>query len=101
MVFPPRLGAFVMANALDGFGNHCNRAAGAFRHAQSAALAVVIVEGEALARTELDHRIVGAHAIAVVAFEAIAAGETTARLEERIGFMEASHDLVERGGATR
>jgi len=52
---------------------HFNGATWAFGGAQPAALAVIVVEFEPVAGTELDHRVVGADAVAVVAFEAIAA----------------------------
>src|SRR5581483_12502430 len=75
---------------LDGLRHHLDRAAGAFGSAQAAALAIVVVELEALARPELDHRVVGAHAVAVVALEAVAARQAAARLEERAFFVEAA-----------
>ena len=53
--------------------HHLDGAAGAFGGAHTAALAVVIIETEAVARAELDDRIVGANAVTVVAFEAVAA----------------------------
>src|SRR4051812_19876493 len=81
---------------LDIFRDHLDRAAGAFGNADAAALAVVVIEFESLARTELDHRIVGTDAVAVVAFEAVAAREAAARLEKRIAFVQAALDLVER-----
>src|SRR6186713_31925 len=45
-------------------GNHLDRAAGALGHADAAALAVVVVELEPLAGPELDHCVVGTHAVA-------------------------------------
>ncbi len=80
----------------DRLRHHLDRAARAFRHADAAALAVVVVELEALARPELDHRVVRADAVAVVALEAVAAGQAAARLEQRVGLVEALDDLVER-----
>ena len=64
-------------------GHHFDGAAGAFGGANAAALAVIEVDLEPLARTELDHRVVGADAVAIVAFKAIAAAEAAARLEKR------------------
>ncbi len=75
--------------------HHVDRPARTFRRAQPAALAIIEVELEALARPELDHRVVGADAVAIVAFEAIAAGEAAARFVERVGLVEAALDLVE------
>ena len=74
----------------DCLGHHLDRAARALGHADAAALAVVVVELEALARPELDHRVVGADAVAVVALEAVAAGQAAARLEQRVGLVEAA-----------
>src|SRR6266566_2115886 len=51
------------------FGHHLDRATRTFCLADSAALAVVVIELEALAWPQLDHRIVGAHAVAVIALE--------------------------------
>ena len=58
----------------DLFGDHRYRTAGALGGAHRAALAVVVFEFEALAWSELRDGVVGADAVAVVAFEAIAAG---------------------------
>src|SRR5271165_3764750 len=69
--------------------HHLDRAARAFGGAEAAALAIVVVELEPFAGAELDHGVVGADAVAIVAFEAIAARETTARLIERVGLVEA------------
>ena len=70
--------------------NHLDRAARALGHADAAALAVVEIELEPLARPQLDHRVVGAHAVAVVALEAVAARQAAARLEQRVGLVEAA-----------
>ncbi len=59
---------------------HVDRPARAFRGAQTAALAIVVVELEPLAGAELDHRVVRTHAVAIVALEAIAAGQAATRL---------------------
>ena len=71
----------------------------AFLHAQPAALAVVEVERVRVraAPVELDHRVVGADAVAVVAGEAAAARQAAAGLEQRRGRVEAAGDLLERG----
>ena len=69
--------------------NHLDRAARAFGHADAAALAVVEIELEPLARPQLDHRVVGAHAVTVVALEAVAAGQAAARFEQRVGLRRA------------
>src|SRR5664279_1338576 len=52
----------------DRFRRHLDRAARAFLGADAAALAVIQVELETHAGTELDHGIVGADAVAIVAF---------------------------------
>src|ERR1700693_6026419 len=64
-------------------GPHLDRAARAFGLAQPAALAIVVVDLEALARTQLHHGVVGAHPVAVVALEAVAARQAAPRLVER------------------
>jgi len=58
---------------LGGRRDHFDRAAGALGLAKPATFAIVVIELEAVARTQFDHRIVRAHAVAVVALEAIAA----------------------------
>src|SRR5579863_9004332 len=75
--------------------HHVDRAAWALGGAQAAAFAIVVIELEALARTELDDGVVGADAVAIVAFEAIAATQAAARFVERVGGVEAAHDLLE------
>src|SRR6266480_354806 len=72
----------------DCLGYHLDRSAWAFRHADAAALAVVVIELEAAAGPELDHGVIGTNAVAVVAFEAIAAGKAATCLEERVGLVE-------------
>src|SRR5450631_3574224 len=80
-----------------GFGHHLDRTAWTFGYADAATLAIVEIEFEPLARSQFDHRVVGAHAVAVVAFEAIAARHAAARFEQRAGFGQAAHDLFEGG----
>ena len=68
----------------DLLGHHLDRAARALGRADPASLAVVVVDRVGLAGSaELDHRVVGAHAVAVVAGEAVAAREAAAGLVER------------------
>src|SRR5947209_4395922 len=81
---------------LDGLRHHGDGAARAFGDAHAAALAVVVVEFVARARPELDHRVVRTHAVTVVAFEAVAAGQASARLEQRVGLVQAAHHFLER-----
>jgi hypothetical protein len=57
----------------------------------------VQIDVEALSRPELDDRVVGTHAVAVVAFEAVATGHTAARLEERGLLVESTDHLLEGG----
>src|SRR5215813_10976064 len=89
------------SSLLDRLGYHGDGAARALGGAHAAALAEVVVELEAVARPELDHRVVGAHAVAIVAFEAVAAGETAARLVERVGLVERLDHLLEGRAAAR
>src|ERR1039458_8178702 len=94
MSFPRRFRSAYRLNRLNdnaasnGFWNHTNGAAGAFGGAKPAALAVIVIESETIAGAELDHRVVRADAVAVVALEAIAARQATSRLVERIGLVE-------------
>src|SRR6516164_6086124 len=55
--------------------HHHDRAARALLGAEPASLAEIVVELESVAGPELDHGIVGTNAVAVVALEAVAAGE--------------------------
>ena len=80
----------------DRFRDHFDGAAGAFSGAKTAALAIVVVEFETVAGTELDHRIVRADAVAVVALEAIAARQAAPRFIERVGLVEPALHLLER-----
>src|SRR5487761_2220807 len=86
---------------LDVLGHHLDRAARALGHADAAALAVVVVELEAQAGAELDDRVVGAHAVAVVALEAVAATQAAAGLEQRVVLGQAALHFVEAAGAPR
>ena len=79
-----------IAASSDRLRHHLDRAARTLGHADAAALAVVEVELEALARAQLDHRVVGTHAVAVVALEAVAARQAAPRLEQRVGLVEAA-----------
>src|SRR4051794_961169 len=74
---------------------HHDGAARAFLGAHAAALAVIVVELEAVALAELDHRVVRAHAVAVVALEAVAAGEAAARLVKGGGLLKTLHHFLE------
>src|SRR4029079_5502929 len=68
----------------DLLGLHLDRAAGALGGADAAALAEVVVDPVWLAGvSELDHRVVRADPVAVVAGEAVPAREAPARLVER------------------
>src|SRR5690349_8635547 len=80
---------------LDLLRHHLDGAAWAFLSAHAAALAIIVIELEALAGSELDHGIVRAHAVAIVALEAVAAGQAAARLVERIGLVEPALHLLE------
>lgn len=58
---------------LDSFRDHFDSSAGAFGLAESAALAIIVIKLEAVARTQFDDCIVRADAVAVVALKTIAA----------------------------
>src|SRR5690606_26937518 len=81
--------------------NHRDGARRALRRADAAALAVVEVDREPLARPQLHDRAVGAHRIAVVALEAVAAGQAAARRRQRRGFVQPTHHFVEGGEPAR
>jgi hypothetical protein len=76
------------------FGNHFDRTARTFFSAEFATLAIVVVEYEPFAWPELDDRVVGTDAVAVVAFEAIATRKASARLVERVRFIEPTDHLL-------
>src|ERR1700693_4702559 len=84
------------ASSSDGFRGPLGGAPGAFGGAKPAALAIIVIEAEAVAGTQFDHRIVRADAVAVVALEAIATGKTPARLVKRVGLVEPALHLLER-----
>src|SRR5215470_2043147 len=84
-----------------GFGDHLDGAGRAFGDAVAAALAVVEVDLVALARSQLDDGVVRADAVAVVAFEAVAAGHAAAGLVQGGRLVEPADDLVEGRGAAR
>src|SRR5271168_275300 len=67
---------------LDPFRDHVDRPTWAFVDTDAAALAEVVVELVAERWTELDHRVVRAHPVAVVALEAISARQAPSSLEE-------------------
>ncbi len=73
--------AFNDLEILNRLWRHRDCAAGTFRNAHGTALAIIVVEAEAFAWAELDDRIVGADAVAVVALETVAAGQAAPRLE--------------------
>src|SRR5262245_54883479 len=75
--------------------HHHDRTARALLGAEPATPAEIVVELESVARSELDHGIVGTNPVAVVAFEAIAAREAPARLIERVRFIESLRDFLE------
>ena len=60
-------------STLDSFRDHFDSSAGAFGLAKPAALAIIVIKSEAVARTQFNHCIVRADAVAVVALETIAA----------------------------
>jgi hypothetical protein len=74
---------------------HHDCAAGALHGTNAATVAIVIVEEKTLTRAELDHGVIRANTIAVVAFEAIAARNTAPGLEQRVFLAQALLHLVE------
>jgi hypothetical protein len=58
---------------LDSFRDHFDSSAWAFGLAKPAALAIIVIKLEAVARTQFDHGIIRADAVAVVALKTIAA----------------------------
>ena len=72
---------------LNRFRDHLDGAARALFHAHSAAFTVVVIEAESVSGPELKHRIVRTDTIAVIALEAVAAGQATARFEQRIALI--------------
>src|SRR6266540_4449816 len=84
----------------DLLGDHLDRSARAFLDAESAALAEVEIDLVELAGlAELDHGVVGADAVAVVAAEAVAARHAAARFVESVRIVEPADDLIEGGAA--
>src|SRR5262249_3967098 len=74
---------------------HHDRAARALLGAEPAPFAEIVVELESVAGPEFDHGIVGTNSVAVVALEAVAAGEAPARLIERVRLIESLRDFLE------
>ena len=70
---------------LCGFGDHLDRVAWALLEAHAAAGARRVVDAVAQARPELGDRLLRARGIAVVAFEAVAAGQAALRLVPCLG----------------
>ena len=62
-----------------------------------AASTAIEVELVTLTWPELDDCVFGARAEAAVTFEAVAAGQASARLEQGIGFRQVLHDFIEAG----
>src|SRR3954466_13009896 len=79
--------------------DHGDRAGRALLDTDPAALAVVEVDLVLAHGAQLDHGVVRAQRVAVVAGEAAAAGQAAACLEERSVGVEAVHHLVEGGAA--
>src|SRR5215831_17805804 len=65
----------VLSSRLDCLRHHHDCPAGTLRNADSAAFAVIVVEAKPVPGAELDHGIVGADSVAIIALEAVAAGE--------------------------
>jgi hypothetical protein len=78
----------------DGLGDHFDRSRRTLLDADAAALAVVQVERVTVGFIDLEDRVVGAHPVAGVTAKAVAAGETPARLEQRVSLIESLRDLV-------
>ena len=81
------------------FGNHIDGVAGAGVEADAAAGAAVVEVAVAPAGAELVDRVLGTCRVAVVALEAVAAGQTALRLVARLRFAQSGHHLVEAAGS--
>jgi hypothetical protein len=79
----------------DRLWHHGYRPARTFLRTHTTAFAIIVIELESLAGAELDHGVVRTNAIAIVALEAIAAGEAAPRLVERVGLIEPVLHLLE------
>ena len=88
-------GAELAAQRSDLFCLHLDGSTGTFGHAHPATLAIVVIELEALAGPEFDHRVVRTDNIAVVAFETVAAGKAAAGFKQGIGLVESALDFIE------
>ena len=88
-VFGPRDGHARCSVVRSGFGDHLDRVTGTLLETDGAAGATIVVEAVAAAGPELDDRLLWAGGIALVALEAIAAGETAPRFVARFGFAQA------------
>src|ERR1700749_1136001 len=80
----------------NGFRDHGDGAARALGDADAAPFAIVVVDGVAVTGAELDDGVVRAQSVTVVAVEAVAAGQATARLEQGVCLRQAADHLVER-----
>src|SRR5271166_4252207 len=93
--FGNRCAGTQVCHGSDSLRDHLYRAARALRDVDAAAPAVVQIEGVAVALVDLQHRVVGAYAVAVIAAEAVAAARAPARLEQRVGLLQTLGYLVE------
>src|SRR6476646_7334840 len=91
-------GGIVLDSSLDSrLGRHVDGMTRTLLEARGAPRAEIQLDPIEPALPQLDDRLLGARGVAVVALEAIAAGEAPRRLVSRFLFREAGHDLVEAG----
>ena len=75
-------------------GDHLDRMARALFEARPAAGAFRVIDTVALAGSEFDDRLLRTRGVAVVAFEAVAAGQTALRLMARLGLAQPGKHLT-------
>jgi len=82
------------------FRDHFDGAAGVFGNAEATFLTEVVIELKAVARLQLDDCIIGTNAIAIFAFETVAAGQARGVLDDQSirflnGFPQSDFFIVE------
>ena len=75
--------------------HHLDRTTGAFGNTKPAALAVVVLELEALTRPKFDHRIVWADAVAGITLKTVTTTQTSARLVQGICLVQVTEYFLE------
>ena len=76
---------YFKSNPLDGFRLHLDCTAGAFAGANAAAFAVVVIEDVGnVVVTRLNHGVIRAHTVAVIALQTVAAGHAAASFKQSV-----------------